>query len=1251
MMMPRTTTKWQFGWFLGWLATCCLAAGRVAADLPGETEWPGDRTPHRQLPDETSWPGEPAPTPVDPDSLVTETTPPAVDRDSESVASPPSDNPDRPLEVERRLPTESTWPIAMGLAGEELPGAKPPENDGPDNNLLTEARDKSVDERPWLRLQTEGPIAPIRALTFTSDGRRLIAAGEDKHTLVWHRDPAAAVPDWHYERTIRWQIQRGPLGHVFALGPHSEHLAMAGHGAMGGHAEIWVVDPTTGAWQTTLVEPDDNGETRQVITALHFASHRPNPILVAADREGEVVSWTRGEKQWERKRLVPTDAEQYGTEIARRLEPLRGFSPAAVIGSFAVAPQWTSFVGRGIPVWRLVRVPLDGRTKPVPLTSNGPDHVGFVSNLAVSHEAGLLVSADGVGNLFIWRLRGTPQWKRFSLDALAISLALTPDGQRLVIGLAPRKESDKSGWQVWDLADPLSPRTLIGQETAEPVRAAAITSDGRSIALATGNRIEVRDTSGERPTQSLQGTIQTPQQIAFSDTEPLQLRLTSQIAPGQPLRQQVFDTKKLQLTELPGNATTTWSSPNAARGDWRLQRDPEQAHIYWFVRHPHEVTDPNHRHGRIVLQPQYHGERTAICWIPDDQQRPFAVAVATNGHNNIYIHRISEAGDAPLLRQFRGHAAEVTSLAVSPDRTYLGSTSRDGTTRVWNLAGFDANEPDYHRWGAEFAVAGNRLTVTAISRDGPLYFRGMRRGDTIERLELIDGSTAGRVRTVDSPHEMERVLARSQWNTPLTWTYRRGPDYRKSFQSLPAWQPLVSLAIDQQGEWAYWHPAGYYDASFEGHRLFGWQFNRGLYLTPDFFLAAQLRTALERPAVMSRLLEAGSLAEAFDLAHHDVPANPHEMIATVNRLRPRVDLLRPSADDVIEGNRVVIEAHILVPQGEDLVPPKAFANGVVAPKQTLVDEQTVREGDQEFIRRHYRWHASLPSDQRVMIQVVAATADELADTAEVQLNRRAIPATRTPRLYLVAAGVNDYLDRRVQSLDFAVNNALRVREVFASQSGGLYESHATALLNNNVTRPMWRVTLSEYADQLRDTAIADDLLVLFLSGHGVRDPEDENYYYLTAESQLSDVLARRYGDCLSFEDLAHLAEIPCRKLVILDTCHSGAVSSSGQQQLKAAIRSLQDDMIMTWTASRGSEEAAESRNHGMGRFTYHLVEALRGAGDTNHDGTVSLDEASDYVRGAVMIESTGDPVPQVPTTGPARLFRVSHIPLTHASGS
>ena len=208
------------------------------------------------------------------------------------------------------------------------------------------------------------------------------------------------------------------------------------------------------------------------------------------------------------------------------------------------------------------------------------------------------------------------------------------------------------------------------------------------------------------------------------------------------------------------------------------------------------------------------------------------------------------------------------------------------------------------------------------------------------------------------------------------------------------------------------------------------------------------------------------------------------------------------------------------------------------------------------------------------------------------------------------------------------------------------------VLNSRATRSLWRNVTAAYAETLRDRISPDDLLVFFLSGHGVRDASTGEYYFVTADARYADIKAERFEDCMSFSDFAAFAHLPCRKLVVLDTCHSGAFQTpQSQHDLKAAIRALQDDLVFTLTASEGNQEAAEDRQRQLGRFTFRLVEGLNGAADSpanggNDDGQVRWSELVKYVTTAVVNDSEGTETVQRPTFGPANLLNYVELPLT-----
>lgn len=1060
-----------------------------------------------------------------------------------------------------------------------------------------------------------------------TDGR-LCSAGDDKEVEVWARPEARG---WSHERTIRWQVHRGPRGRIYALASGEGPLALAGHGAMGGLGEIALVDPATGEFKQALV--DETHGHRQVVAALAMTPDAKR--LFSMDVAGALVAWSvdRETGLWRARRLLEPDATHYGAATAPLLEPWRRLTPIALAGAGRLlVPVLAEDVADGKPpTWKLRLLPLAEGESPRDLTA--AHHFGMVTALCATPDGTRLASADYFGNVLLWNLAAGEEVTPLRIDGevatrAVVSLAFNPAGTKLVVGTSRTSDGGSARIQVWDTARPVREQSIA---VPADVYALAVSRDGGIVAYPQGSDVSLAPLDRLVATRQILRTPLPPvARVAFAVDRPFYRIALDRGRGAGP----VFDAHQGRLEAHAPLKEQDWISHERWQGKWDL--DPERLLL----------TESGVARGRIPLIGEVDGAPTAVCWIPDRTGAPAAVAVGTDGRNNLYVFGLAREGDCPLLRQFRGHESAVTSLGVSHDLRYLVSSSRDGTVICWSLRDHDRSPASVNRWGAEFAVEEGKLTVTAIREDGPLYARGMRFGDVITQIEWAAGMDDIQVRR--EPEGILEELEQLDWRTLVLFRWVRGAVDQEPFQVFPAWHPLASLLVSADRQWAWWTPAGYYDASFDGHKLFGWQINRGVDAPPDFLLAAQLRKAFEKPDVMRRLLPEGSLESAFRAARLEMPAGEHRVLTAQAELAPRVRILEPVAGQMIGENRLRIRAEITIAVGERLVSPKAFANGVFAGSPTLIEEVV----DDAQVRHVYEWQAGLPSDPEIVVQVAASTETESAALASVDI-RHVVAPRRRQRLSLIAAGVSEYRDAQIADLDYAARNAQVVAQTFAAQFGTLYDVEVSALTDGQVNRLLWKIQLEAAARRLRESPSPDDLLVVYLSGHGVRDPLTEEYWFVPAGASYRELANGRYENCLSLGDLRSLADIPCRKLVILDTCHSGAVQPLGNAHLKPAVRTLQQDLFFTLTASEGTEEALESPEHQLGRFTYHLVEALRGRGDEtlsggDGDGIVTLNEVVRYVD-VKLLETVvaGAPV-QHPTAGPNELLPYAVLPLTMA---
>ncbi|MBI3407574.1 MAG: caspase family protein [Planctomycetes bacterium] len=199
-----------------------------------------------------------------------------------------------------------------------------------------------------------------------------------------------------------------------------------------------------------------------------------------------------------------------------------------------------------------------------------------------------------------------------------------------------------------------------------------------------------------------------------------------------------------------------------------------------------------------------------------------------------------------------------------------------------------------------------------------------------------------------------------------------------------------------------------------------------------------------------------------------------------------------------------------------------------------------------------------------------------------------------PALYLISVGVSQYQHRVFENgVRFASKDAQDLAALFQLQEGKLFERvHSKVLTDAEATR----ANIEGAFGWLKTKAVSDSYVVVFFAGHGGPDSLGQ-FTYLPHDAHPLLHSSRMSGAFLQ----QTLEKIAGRRLLILDTCHAGAVS-------------LSTDSYVTLAGCKAQEKSGELASIRNGFFTSLLIEALQGKADADADGTVTLAELNSYLQ-------------------------------------
>lgn len=164
--------------------------------------------------------------------------------------------------------------------------------------------------------------------------------------------------------------------------------------------------------------------------------------------------------------------------------------------------------------------------------------------------------------------------------------------------------------------------------------------------------------------------------------------------------------------------------------------------------------------------------------------------------------------------------------------------------------------------------------------------------------------------------------------------------------------------------------------------------------------------------------------------------------------------------------------------------------------------------------------------------------------------------------------------------------------------------------------------MQEAIETLFSGRTKDDLVLLFFSGHGVKD--DNGRLHLSTRitrKTLQGELIRATAVPASFVQDIMSNSRSKRQVVILDCCFSGAFAEGWLAKDDGSIdvkNQLGGEGRAVLTSSTSTQYSFEQEGADLSTYTRYLVEGIRtGVADLDEDGMVSVDELHEYAKGKV----------------------------------
>lgn len=542
----------------------------------------------------------------------------------------------------------------------------------------------------------------------------------------------------------------------------------------------------------------------------------------------------------------------------------------------------------------------------------------------------------------------------------------------------------------------------------------------------------------------------------------------------------------------------------------------------------------------------------------------------------------------------------ITSIAITPDgkQVYLGS--RFGDIGVFGLKG---------QWIDLFYGSAQRIIGTLLQNDRHLFLRLADR--SIKSWDLKNNAILDQMENnVPKPSVTESSSKKKSFE------FVGSRDGSVKVQSKNDQQELATLILVDSTDWIVTTPSGLFDASSGAMR--------DLYFVVFYEGAFEV---IELEQLKARYYEPGLLQKLIGFSEERIrPVGDFKKVKLYPQVKDtaiRNDTLFFTLKErnggigkvsiFINGKEVEEEANLL-PRNYQGNQYDSIIQFDLGPHQSYL----LRDSTNIISIRAYNQEGWLKSKAiNLAYKPKWKSAKGSGSTQQRHHSRR----SQRPKLYAISIGTSDYVGDKLD-LTYADQDAIMIAKALhlagTALHGDSLEVHclstASAAVDSMAHSSIrWHFATKGKIEQvfknIRQRAKAEDIIVVYLSGHGVaRGGKDKTeFYYLTqgvaSEDEISDP-ATLAAYTISSEELTHwINKVPALKQVlIIDACNSGQVVENllggskalNSNQIRALDRMKDRTGLFILSGSASNKVSYEASSFGQGLLTYALLEGMKG---------------------------------------------------------